>query len=168
MALLKILFLPDERLRQISTPVDCFDDDLQTLIDDMFETMYHAKGVGLAAPQIGVNKRISVVDVSSHKSEKLVFINPEILKSQGQEKFQEGCLSVPGASETVVRASFVKVKALDREGKPFEMEATGLLAECLQHEIDHLNGKLFIDLLSPIKKHRARKDLEKFLREQKN
>jgi peptide deformylase len=168
MALLKILFLPDERLRQISTPVDCFDDDLQTLLDDMFETMYHAKGVGLAAPQIGVNKRISVVDVSSHKSEKLVFINPEILKSQGQEKFQEGCLSVPGASETVVRASFVKVKALDREGKPFEMEATGLLAECLQHEIDHLNGKLFIDLLSPIKKHRARKDLEKFLREQKN
>ena len=168
MALLKILFLPDERLRQISTPVDCFDNDLQTLIDDMFETMYYAKGVGLAAPQIGVNKRISVVDVSSNKSEKLVFINPEILKSQGQEKFQEGCLSVPGASETVVRASFVKVKALDREGKPFEMEATGLLAECLQHEIDHLNGKLFIDLLSPIKKHRARKDLEKFLREQKN
>ena len=168
MALLKILYLPDERLRKVSEPVETFDNALQILIDDMFETMYDAKGVGLAAPQVGVNLRLSVIDVSANKTEKLVFINPEIVESRGQEKFQEGCLSVPGAQETVVRANFVKVKALDRHGKPFEVEATDLLAECLQHEIDHLNGKLFIDLLSPIKRQRARRDLEKYLREHNN
>ena len=168
MAILKILYLPDERLRIISKPVTEFNDELQTLIDDMFETMYDARGVGLAAPQIGVNIRLSVIDVSESHQEKLVFINPEIIKSEGHEKFQEGCLSVPGALETVVRAKHVKVKALDRHAKAFEIDCDGLLAECIQHEIDHLNGKLFIDLLSPIKQQRARKDLEKYLKKHSN
>ena len=167
MALLKILYLPDERLRKISTPVTEFNDELQTLIEDMFETMYDANGVGLAAPQIGVNIRLSVVDVSQDRNERQVFINPEIVHAEGLEKFKEGCLSVPGAMEVVERSKKIKVKAQDRHGKAFELECDGLLAECLQHEIDHLNGKLFIDLLSPIKKERARKDLEKYLRSHK-
>ena len=164
MSLLQILYYPDERLRKMSKPVEVFDDALQTLIEDMFETMYDANGVGLAAPQIGVNIRLSVVDVSPDRNERQVFINPEILAHHGKEKYKEGCLSVPGALEIVERAQKVTVKALDRHGQPFEMECDGLLAECLQHEIDHLNGKLFIDLLSPIKRERARKDLEKYLR----
>lgn len=164
MALLQILYHPDERLRKMSKPIEVFDDALQTLIDDMFETMYEANGVGLAAPQIGENIRLSVVDVSPDRNERLVFINPEIISSAGKEKFKEGCLSVPGALEIVERAKQVTVKALDRHGQAFEIECDGLLAECLQHEIDHLNGKLFIDLLSPIKRERARKDLEKYLR----
>lgn len=166
MSILKILYLPDERLRKVSAPVEQFTDELQTLIDDMFETMYHAKGVGLAAPQVGANIRLNVVDCSADKSGQKVYINPEILASEGHEKFKEGCLSVPGALETVVRAKKVTVKALDRHGHEFIEELEGLDAECIQHEIDHLNGKLFIDLLSPIKRHRARKDLEKYLREQ--
>jgi peptide deformylase len=164
MALLKILYLPDERLRKISNPISVFDEQLQVLIDDMFETMYHAQGVGLAAPQVGVNLRLSVVDCGGKTPHPLVFINPEITKSEGLEKFQEGCLSVPGASEIVSRAKTISVKALDRHGKEFHMDLDGLMAECLQHEIDHLNGKLFIDLLSPIKQQRARKDLEKYLK----
>jgi peptide deformylase len=164
MTVLKILYLPDERLRKISSPVTVFDTSLQTLIDDMFETMYHAQGVGLAAPQIGVNLRLSVVDCGGKTPNPLVFINPEIIKSEGQEKFQEGCLSIPGALETVTRAKTVSVKALDRHGQEFHMDLDGLMAECLQHEIDHLNGKLFIDLLSSIKRQRARKDLEKYLK----
>lgn len=164
MALLPILYYPDERLRKMSKPVEVFDDALQTLIEDMFETMYAANGVGLAAPQIGVNIRLSVVDVSPERNERQVFINPEIIAHNGKEKYKEGCLSVPGALEIVERAKQVTIKALDRHGQPFEIECDGLLAECLQHEIDHLNGKLFIDLLSPIKRERARKDLEKYLR----
>ena len=131
----------------------------------MFETMYEAQGVGLAAPQVGVNIRLSVVDCGGKNRQPLVFINPEIIKSEGKEKFQEGCLSIPGASEVVVRAKTVTVKALDRNGQAFQMDLDGLLAECLQHEIDHLNGKLFIDLLSPIKRQRARHDLEKYLKQ---
>ncbi|NDH08015.1 MAG: peptide deformylase [Gammaproteobacteria bacterium] len=168
MAILKILYLPDERLRIVSKPVTEFDANLQTLIDDMFATMYDARGVGLAAPQIGQNIRLSVVDVSESRQEQLVFINPEIIASEGSEQFQEGCLSVPGALEKVVRAKYVKVKAMDRHGKLFEIDCDGLLAECIQHEIDHLNGKLFIDLLSPIKRQRARKDLEKYLKKHPN
>jgi len=168
MAILKILYLPDERLRIVSKPVTEFNQALQTLIDDMFDTMYHARGVGLAAPQIGENIRLSVIDVSESRQEQLVFINPEIIKSEGLEQFQEGCLSVPGALEKVERATDVKVKAIDRHGKPFEMDCHGLLAECIQHEIDHLNGKLFIDLLSPIKRQRARRDLEKYLKQHPN
>ena len=164
MALLKILYLPDERLRKVSAPVNDFTPALQTLIDDMFDTMYHANGVGLAAPQIGVNLRLSVVDCGGKQKQPLVFINPEICASTGSEKFKEGCLSVPGAMEIVTRAKQITVKALDRSGTPFEMEMDGLMAECLQHEIDHLNGKLFIDLLSPIKKNRARRDFEKYLK----
>lgn len=165
MAVLKILYLPDERLRKVSKPIEQITDELQTFIDDMFETMYDARGVGLAAPQVGVNIRLSVVDCSADKSGQKVYINPEIIASEGQEKFKEGCLSVPGALETVIRAQKVTVKALDRHGQPFTEELEGLDAECIQHEIDHLDGKLFIDLLSPIKRHRARKDLERFMRE---
>ncbi|WP_454780298.1 peptide deformylase [Legionella sp. WA2022007384] len=165
MAIHTILYLPDSRLRDVAKPVTHFDDKLQTLIDDMFETMYDARGVGLAAPQIGVSLRLSVIDIIGDKENQLVIINPEIIASEGEKKFEEGCLSVPGAYDTVIRAEKVTVKALDRNGKPFEIEAEGLLAECLQHEIDHMNGKLFIDLLSPLKKAMARKKLDKFKRQ---
>ncbi|MCL9684793.1 peptide deformylase [Legionella maioricensis] len=166
MAIRKILYLPDERLRKVAKTVDTFDDKLQTLIDDMFDTMYDARGVGLAAPQIGVSMRLSVIDIIGDKSEQLVIINPEIISSAGEKEFDEGCLSVPGAYDTVTRAEKVTVKALDRFGKPFEISAEGLLAECLQHEIDHLNGKLFVDLLSPLKRAMARRKLDKFKRHQ--
>lgn len=166
MAIHKILYLPDPRLREVSKPVETFDDQLQTLIDDMFETMYDAHGVGLAAIQIGVSLRLSVIDVGGDKKNQLVIINPEIIASEGAKQFDEGCLSVPGAYDTVTRAETVTISALDRDGKPFELEADGLLAECLQHEIDHMNGKLFIDLLSPLKKAMARKKLDKFKRHQ--
>ncbi len=165
MAIHKILYLPDPRLREISKPVVTFDEKLQTLIDDMFETMYDAKGVGLAAAQIGVCLRLSVVDVGADVKEPLVIINPEIIASQGSKEFEEGCLSVPGAYDTVIRAEKVTIRALDRQGKSFELSADGLLAECLQHEIDHMNGKLFVDLLSPLKKAMARKKLDKFKRQ---
>lgn len=165
MALRQVLYLPDARLRQMSVPVTNFDDNLQTLIDDMFETMYHTRGVGLAAAQIGVNLRISVIDVSRDKSEQLVIINPEITQSNGEVDYQEGCLSVPGVYDTVKRADTITVKALDRHGKTFEMDASGLLSECIQHEIDHMNGKLFIDMLSPLKRTMARRKLDKYLRE---
>ncbi|MFT4060089.1 MAG: peptide deformylase [Legionella sp.] len=166
MAIHKILYLPDSRLREISKPVTVFDEALQTLIEDMFETMYDARGVGLAAPQIGITKRLSVIDVVGDKKNQIVIINPEIVVTEGEKKFEEGCLSVPGAYDTVIRAEKVMVKALDRYGKPFEIKADGLLAECLQHEIDHMNGKLFVDLLSPLKKAMARKKLDKFKRQQ--
>ena len=167
MAIHKILYLPDPRLRAMSNPVVSFDEQLQILINDMFETMYHARGVGLAASQIGVGLRLSVIDVVGDKDAKnqLVIINPEIVTTEGSKEFDEGCLSVPGAYDTVTRAEKVTVKALDRNGTPFEIKADGLLAECLQHEIDHMNGKLFVDLLSPLKKAMARKKLEKFKRQ---
>ncbi|HHF7367206.1 TPA: peptide deformylase [Legionella bozemanae] len=166
MAIHPILYLPDARLRAVAKPVIDFDDKLQTLIDDMFETMYDARGVGLAAPQIGISLRLSVIDITGEKQEQMVIINPEIIASEGEKKFEEGCLSVPGAYDTVIRAEKVTVKALDRNGTPYEIKAEGLLAECLQHEIDHMNGKLFIDLLSPLKKAMARKKLDKFKRQQ--
>lgn len=164
MAIRTIIYLPDPRLRAVSKSVETFDDKLQTLIDDMFETMYHARGVGLAAPQIGINLRLSVIDVVGDKKEQYVIINPEITERIGEAEYQEGCLSVPGSYDTVVRAEKVTVKALDRHGKPFEIKADGLFAECLQHEIDHLNGKLYIDLLSPLKRAMARRKLEKYKR----
>lgn len=166
MAIRKILYLPDDRLRKVAKSVETFDDDLQVLIDDMFETMYHARGVGLAAPQIGISLRLSVIDVIGDKTTQIVIINPEIISSEGEKEFEEGCLSVPGAYDTVVRAEKVTVKALDRFGTPFEISGEGLLAECLQHEIDHLNGKLFVDLLSPLKRMMARRKLDKFKRRQ--
>lgn len=165
MTIHKIVYLPDPRLRAVSAPVEAFDDALQKLIDDMFETMYDARGVGLAAPQIGINIRLAVIDVTPDKSKTFVLINPEILEASGEEPYDEGCLSVPSAYDSVVRASHVKMKALDRHGKEYILEAEGLLCEAIQHEIDHLNGKLFIDLLSPVKRERARKKLDKFKRE---
>lgn len=164
MGIHKIIYLPDERLRKQSKQVEHFDEKLDTLIDDMFETMYDAKGVGLAAPQIGINIMLSVIDVVGDKQNQIVIINPKIIERKEEEKFQEGCLSVPGVYDTVKRAKWVKVSALDRHGKPFEIEGDGLLGECLQHEIDHLNGKLFVDLLSPLKRNMARKKLEKVKR----
>lgn len=165
MAIRKILYLPDARLRSVAKPVEAFDDNLQLLIEDMFETMYDANGVGLAAPQIGVSLRLSVIDIEHENTNKIVIANPEIIASSGEKEFEEGCLSVPGAYDTVIRAERVTVRALDRFGKPFEIEAGGVLAECLQHEIDHLNGKLFVDLLSPLKRVVARRKLEKYKRQ---
>lgn len=164
MAIHTIIYLPDSRLREPNAPITTFDEKLQTLIEDMFETMYDAHGVGLAAPQIGINLRLSVVDVIGDKKQQIVLANPEIIESHGAVEYQEGCLSVPGAYDTVTRAEKVTVRALDRFGKPFEMSAEGLLGECFQHEIDHLNGKLFVDLLSPIKRAMARKKVDKFRR----
>lgn len=164
MTIRKILYLPDERLRQISKPVEVFDDSLQTLIDDMFETMYDVRGVGLAAPQIGINLRLSVIDVVGDRKQQLVLINPEIIHKEGEMAYEEGCLSVPGAYDTVVRAKKVTIRAYDRHNQVYEMTAEGVLGECFQHEIDHLNGKLFVDLLSPLKRAMARKKLDKYKR----
>jgi peptide deformylase len=167
MAVRTIIYLPDPRLRQVSKPVEVFDESLSKLIDDMFDTMYDARGVGLAAPQIGINIRLSVVDASHNKSQQLVLVNPEIISQEGEAQYSEGCLSVPGAYDKVRRAEKVRLRAYDRHGKMYEMDAEGVLAECFQHEIDHLNGKLFIDLLSPLKRALARKKLEKFKRHNK-
>lgn len=164
MAIYPIVYLPDPCLRKMAAPIDKFDDDLQILIDNMFETMYHARGVGLAAPQIGISKQLSVIDVIGDKKEQIVIINPKIIHKEGEKEYTEGCLSVPGPYDKVIRAEKVTVSALDRHGKPFEISAEGLLAECLQHEIDHLNGKLFIDLLSPLKRKMARRKMDKHLR----
>lgn len=165
MAIHKIVYLPEPCLRKPSATIDQIDEAMQQLIDDMFETMYDARGVGLAAPQIGINIRLAVIDITPDKSKHYVLINPEILESRGEEDYDEGCLSVPSAYDTVKRASWVKMKALDRHGKEYTLEAEGLLCEAIQHEIDHLNGKLFIDLLSPMKRERARKKLEKYKRD---
>ncbi|WP_097459529.1 peptide deformylase [Mangrovitalea sediminis] len=160
--ILEILEFPDPRLRTVAKPVETVDDSIRKLIDDMFETMYEAPGIGLAATQVNVHKRIVVIDVSEDHDQPLVFINPEVEVLEGEEmEMQEGCLSVPGFYESVVRIEHVRVKALDRDGKPFEMEAEGLLAVCIQHELDHLNGKLFVDYLSPLKRNRIKKKLEK-------
>ncbi|CEK11880.1 peptide deformylase [Legionella hackeliae] len=164
MTIRKILYLPDERLRLVAKSVEHFDENLHALIEDMFETMYNANGVGLAAPQIGVSLRLSVVDVLGDKTNQLVLANPEIIASEGEMEYQEGCLSVPGAYDTVVRAKKVTIRAQDRFGQFFEMTAEGLLGECFQHEIDHLNGKLFVDLLSPLKRAMARRKLDKYKR----
>lgn len=162
MAILKILEYPDPRLRTVATPVKSFDAALQKLIDDMFETMYEAPGVGLAATQIDVHKQLIVIDVSEEKNQPLVFINPEIeVLSDELSQYDEGCLSVPGFYETVCRPARVKVKALDRNGAPFEMTPEGLLAVCIQHEVDHLQGKLYVDYLSSLKRTRIRTKLQK-------
>jgi len=161
MPLLPILHFPDPKLRTRAKPVESVDDAIRTLIDNMFETMYEAPGIGLAATQVDVHKRVIVVDVSEEKNQPLVFINPELLEKQGIEEMDEGCLSVPGIYEKVQRADSVKVRALDRNGQSFEMEADGLLAVCIQHEMDHLEGKLFVDYLSSLKRDRIQKKLEK-------
>jgi len=161
MAKLKILEFPDPRLRTRATPVDAVDDELRRLIGDMFETMYEAPGIGLAATQVDVHKRLLVADVSPDKSEPHVLINPEIIEKDGVTVTDEGCLSVPGYYEEVERAQHIRVRFLDRDGEPREMEAEGLLAVCIQHEMDHLEGKLFVDYLSESKRQRIRKKLEK-------
>lgn len=168
MTIHKIIFLPDPRLRQETEVVTVFDEALHKLIDDMFETMDDARGAGLAAPQIGISKKIAVIDASPDKSQRLVCINPEIIHREGEVVYEEGCLSVPGSYNKVVRAEKVVMRAQDKFGEVYEMEGTGLLGEAMQHEIDHLNGVLYIDLLSPMKRSRARKRLEKFKRMQGN
>ncbi|WP_111657782.1 peptide deformylase [Isoalcanivorax indicus] len=166
MALLDILEFPDPRLRTVAKPVEKVDDELRKLIDDMFETMYAAPGIGLAASQVNVHKRLLVLDVSDDHNEPMVFINPEVTPLTGETKtYDEGCLSVPGFYETVERPDRIKVRALGRDGEPFEMECDGLLAVCLQHEIDHLDGKLFVDHISRLKRDRIRKKLEKVHRQ---
>lgn len=161
MTTLDILHFPDPRLRTMAQPVEQVDDSIRKLVADMFETMYAAPGIGLAATQVNVDKRVIVIDVSEEKDQPLCLINPEILARDGVEEMEEGCLSVPGVFELVERADHVRIQALNQEGARFEMEAGDLLAVCIQHEIDHLDGKLFVDYLSPLKRARIRKKLEK-------
>ena len=166
MAKLKILEFPDPRLRTKATPVEVVDDGLRALIGDMFETMYAAPGIGLAATQVDFHKRLLVADVSPDNDAPFVLINPEILEKDGSIFTDEGCLSVPGFYEEVERADHIKVRFLDRDGQELELEMDGLLAVCIQHEVDHLDGKLFVDYLSEAKRQRIRKKLLKDRRHQ--
>jgi peptide deformylase len=165
MALLPILEFPDPRLRTRAEPVEKVDAAMRRLIDDMFETMYAAPGIGLAATQVNVHKRLLVIDISESRKEPLALINPQIIARDGVEETEEGCLSVPGIYDKVTRAEKIRVRALDRDGKQIEFNADGLLAVCIQHEMDHLDGKLFVDYLSELKRTRIRKKLEKERRE---
>jgi peptide deformylase len=161
MAKLDILHYPDPRLRTVAKAVEIVDDEVRTLVDDMFETMYAAPGIGLAATQVNVHQQVIVIDISEEKDQPLCLINPMILKADGIEEYEEGCLSVPGVYDRVQRAETIEMRALDRHGKAFEMQADGLLAICIQHEMDHLKGKLFVDYLSRLKQGRIKKKLEK-------
>lgn len=162
MAKLTILEYPDPRLRTIAEPVESVDDEIRSQIDDMFETMYAAPGIGLAATQVNIHKRIVTIDVSEEQNEPLVLINPEFeVLDDEEQKYQEGCLSVPGFYEDVKRPQRVKLNALDYNGEAYELEAEGLLAVCIQHELDHLNGKLFVDYISMLKRNRIKSKLEK-------
>jgi peptide deformylase len=165
MALRTILEYPDPRLRTRAQPVTHFDAALGTLIDDMFETMYAAPGIGLAATQVDVHKRLIVIDLSKEHDQPLVLINPEILAREGEANTEEGCLSVPGIFDEVKRAAKVRVRAHDRNGEVFERDFEDILAVCIQHEMDHLDGKLFVDYLSDLKRERIRKRLDKERRE---
>ncbi len=167
MAKLEILEFPDPRLRTVAKPVEKVDDELRKLIDDMFETMYAAPGIGLAATQVNVHKRLLVMDLSEEHNEPMVFINPQITPLTDElAPYEEGCLSVPGFYEKVKRPARVRINALDRDGNAFEVEADELLATCIQHEIDHLDGKLFVDYVSRLKRDRIKKKLEKIHRQQ--
>jgi peptide deformylase len=161
MAIRTILEFPDPRLRTRAQPVTVFDAELGQLIDDMFETMYAAPGIGLAATQVDAHKRLIVIDVSEAHNEPVVLINPEILSREGVAETEEGCLSVPGIFDDVKRAAKIRVRARDRTGAVFERDCEGVLAVCVQHEMDHLEGKLFVDYLSDLKRQRIRKKLEK-------
>lgn len=161
MPLLEILHYPDPRLRQKAEPVGEVNDDIRTTVDNMFETMYTAPGIGLAAVQVNILKQIIVIDLSEDKNQPLCLINPEIIERHGEEKIEEGCLSVPGIFESVKRAKSITVHFLDREGQSVQREIEGLLAVCIQHEMDHLEGKLFVDYLSEMKRNRIRKKMEK-------
>lgn len=165
MALLNILHFPDPRLRQKALPIEKVTDEIRQLAHDMLETMYDAPGIGLAATQVNEQKRLIVIDVSEDKNDPLFLINPELLSTEGERDFEEGCLSVPEAYETVTRADTIRVRALNLQGEPFEMDADGILATCIQHEIDHLEGKLFVDYLSNLKRQRIKKRLEKHQRQ---
>lgn len=161
MALLQILKYPDSRLHTVAEPVQEVDDSTRSLVDDMAETMYAAPGIGLAATQVDVHKQVIVLDISETKDQLLVLINPEIVASSGQIECEEGCLSVPGIFEKVTRAEGIRVRALDRDGNTFEFDANGLLSVCVQHEMDHLKGKVFVEYLSPLKQQRIVKKLRK-------
>jgi len=161
MAILEILEFPDPRLRKQAQPVTAFDAGLRQLVSDMFETMYQAPGIGLAATQVDVHRQLVVMDVSEEKDKPLVLVNPRIVSRAGAQVYQEGCLSVPGVYADVERALEIRVAAQDLDGKPFELDAEGLLAVCIQHELDHLQGKVFVDYLSPLKREMVRKRLEK-------
>lgn len=164
MAILGILHYPNPRLLEQSIDVDEVTEDVKQFVGDMFETMYEAQGIGLAAPQVDVRKRIIVIDISEERNEPLCLINPKITRKEGRFTYKEGCLSVPDIFETVERAQKITLTALDGEGEPLQMEAEDLLAVCIQHEIDHLDGKLFIDYLSTLKKDRIKKKLLKHQR----
>src|SRR3990170_2789925 len=161
MALRTILHYPDPRLRRTAPPVAAVPDAIRALIADMAETMYGAPGIGLAAVQVDEPYRVVVIDISESRDQRQVFVNPETPPREGEQQMEEGCLSVPGIYEPVTRAARIKMRALDREGKPFELETAGLLATCIQHEVDHLDGKVFVDHLSRLKQSRIRKKLEK-------
>ncbi len=161
MAILEILVYPDERLRTIAKPVESVDEPIRQLVDDMLETMYDANGIGLAATQVDVHKQVIVMDLSEERNEPWVLINPKIIESDGEQVYDEGCLSIPEYYAPVKRAEKIKISALDREGEIYELEAEGLQAVCIQHEMDHLAGKVFVDYLSRLKQDRVRKKLSK-------
>jgi peptide deformylase len=165
-SILTILEFPDKRLRTVAKKVDKVDAGIQQLVDDMLETMYSAKGVGLAATQVNVHKQVIVMDISEEKNQPLCLINPEIISKDGEEQGEEGCLSVPGFFEPVTRAANIKVSALNRDGHHFQLEASDLLAVCIQHEMDHLQGHLFVDYLSAFKRNRIKSKLEKIHKSQ--
>ena len=165
MALLTVIYFPDPRLKQRCIPIEKIDDNIRKLVEDMYETMYHERGVGLAANQVGIVKRIFVMDVSDNHNQRICAINPEIISVDGVYTEQEGCLSFPGAYDNVERGASLRFKALGADGKPYEMSADGVMAKCVQHEMDHLNGKLFVDHLSRLKQERARVKLEKYKRQ---
>jgi peptide deformylase len=167
MALLSILRYPDERLHTVAQPVESVNGEIRQLIEDLAETMYAAPGVGLAATQVDVHKRVIVIDISDTRDQLLVLINPSIVESRGVSEVEEGCLSVPGIYERVERAEWVKVRALDRNGEPFEIEADGLLAVCIQHEMDHLLGKVFVEYLSRLKQSRILARIKKQEKQQR-
>jgi peptide deformylase len=161
MTKLAILEYPDPRLRKIADPILVVDDAVRRLVDDMLETMYAAKGVGLSATQVDMHRRLVVLDVSDGRNQPVILINPEILAAEGRAQVEEGCLSLPGIYDKLQRATHIRVRALDRDGKSFEMDADGLLAVCIQHEMDHLEGKLFVDYLSELKRQLIRRRMEK-------
>ncbi|MFI9654504.1 peptide deformylase [Guyparkeria sp. GHLCS8-2] len=167
MSLRDILIYPDDRLREIARPVDSFEPALAELVADMFETMYQESGIGLAATQIDEHRRLFVADVSEDRSGAMAFVNPEIVARSGEVESEEGCLSIPGINETISRAERIRVRARDEKGKAIEQDLDGLLAICFQHELDHLDGRLFIDYLSPLKQQRIRKKMEKAARRER-
>ncbi|MEH3085633.1 MAG: peptide deformylase [Xylophilus ampelinus] len=168
MSVLSILRYPDPKLHTVARPVEAVDDGVRALVDDMLETMYDASGIGLAATQVDVHRRVVVIDVSEERNRPMVLVNPEVTWASAERVVgEEGCLSVPGVYDGVERAAQVKVRALDRDGKPYEFDADGLLAVCVQHEIDHLDGKVFVQYLSPLKRNRIRTKMVKLQREEK-